>query len=155
MTGGRMSLTTAAPERQPISRYAWLMTSSFLLFTAVVLVGHIVALPLSYALLHTVCATNCGLTPENAQALTNIGASVNLYANLYMGIQVLYILACLSVGVLIVLKKPGQLVPLGMGFLLVGLSAYEGADYPALTAAYPALTIPAFVLINIIGMGPL
>ncbi len=160
-----MSLAGAAPtqENQPASRYAWLMTTGFLLYTAIVLAGHIIAFPRSYAFLQTVCAgsddplgaPSCGLTPENAHALAQIGVSVAWYANFYTTIQVIYILACLSVGILIVLKKPGQLVPLGMALLLVGLSGYEGADYPALAAAYPWLTLPVFVLINVIGMGPL
>ena len=137
---------------------AWLaplMTLSFLLYTAVILAGHIIAFPLSYAWLQTVCTENCGLTPENIQALTKVGVSIVLYANLYTVLQVVYIIACLSVAMLIVFKKPGQLVPLGIGFLLVGLSAYEGADYPTLIAAYPWLNIPANVLITVVGMGPL
>jgi hypothetical protein len=132
-----------------------LMTLSFLLYTAIILVGHIIAFPLSYALLNSVCAENCGLTADNSLALAHINVSAALYANLYMALQVVYIIACLSVALLIVFKKPGQLVPLGIGFLLVGLSAYEGADYPALIAAYPWLNLPATVLITVVGMGPL
>ncbi|MBO0791547.1 MAG: hypothetical protein J2P36_11445 [Ktedonobacteraceae bacterium] len=150
---------TRSMGKQPVGRYAWLMTSGFLLYTAVMLLGHIVGFPLSYAYLQTVCKTNCdlmpALTPENIQALSRVGLSITLYANLYIAIQTIYILACIGVAVLIVVKKPGQLIPLSVGLLLVGLSAYEGANYPALTAAYPFLSVPASVLINAIGMGPL
>jgi hypothetical protein len=48
--------------------------------------------------------------------------------------------------VLIVVKKPGQWVALGMSAFLVGLSAYEGANYPALAAAYPVLNVPTQLL---------
>jgi len=128
------------------------MTGSFLVYTLLILVGHIVGFPLSYAYLHTVCPSGCSLTPGNARALAHSGLSIPFYANLYLAIQVLYILVCVGVAVLIVVKKPGQWVPLGMSAFLVGLSAYEGADYPALAAAYPVLNAPTQLLIGL-GMG--
>ncbi|GHO49072.1 hypothetical protein [Ktedonospora formicarum] len=144
-------------EHHPARRFARLLTAGFLLYTALIVLGHIIGFPLSYTYLHTVCTANCEsvpiLTTANVMALTRMGLSVTWYANSYTVIQTIYILACVGVAVLIVLKKPGQLVPLSVGFLLVGLSAYEGANYPALTATYPFLSMPSFVFINMIGLG--
>src|SRR5215469_5643707 len=107
-----MSVGVITTQSQSRGWIAPLMTLGFLLYTSTILIGHIVAFPLSYVFLNTVCAKNCGLTPENSLALGHIGVSVALYANLYTALQVVYIIACLSVAILIVLKKPGQLVPL-------------------------------------------
>jgi hypothetical protein len=133
-------------------RAAWLMTVGFLVYTLLILTGHIVGFPLGYAYLHTVCPSGCSLTLENVRVLEHIGLSIAIYANLYMVIQVLYILVCVGIAVLIVFKKPGQWVPLGMSCFLVGLSAYEGVDYPALATAYPVLNTPTQLLIGL-GMG--
>ena len=129
------------------SRAAWLMTVGFLVYTLLILIGHIVGFPLGYAYLHTVCPSGCSLTPENVRALEHIGLSISFYANLYMVIQVLYILACVGIALLIVFKKPGQWVPLGLSCFLIWFSAYEGADYPALVAAYPVLNVPVQLLL--------
>ena len=129
------------------SRAAWLMTVGFLVYTLLILIGHIVGFPLGYAYLHTVCPSGCSLTPENVRALEHIGLSISFYANLYMVIQVLYILVSVGIALLIVFKKPGQLVPLGLSFFLIWFSAYEGADYPALVAAYPVLNVPVQLLL--------
>ena len=129
------------------SRAAWLMTVSFLVYTLLILIGHIVGFPLGYAYLHTVCPSGCSLTPENVRALEHIGLSISFYANLYMVIQVLYILVSVGIALLIVFKKPGQLVPLGLSFFLIWFSAYEGADYPALVAAYPVPNVPVQLLL--------
>jgi hypothetical protein len=87
-------------------------------------------------------------------ALERYGLSIAFYANLYMAIQVLYILVTVGVALLIVFKKPGEWVPLGVGCFLVGFSAFEGADYPALVAAYPVLDVPLNGLLSL-GMGVL
>ena len=129
------------------SRAAWLMTVGFLVYTLLILIGHIVSFPLGYAYLHTVCPSGCSLTPENVRALAHIGLSISFYANLYMVIQVLYILVCVGIALLIVFKKPGQWVPLGLSCFLIWFSAYEGADYPALVAAYPVLNVPVQLLL--------
>jgi len=129
------------------SRAAWLMTVSFLVYTLLILIGHIVGFPLGYAYLHTVCSRGCSLTPENVRALEHIGLSISFYANLYMVIQVLYILVSVGIALLIVFKKPGQWVPLGLSCFLIWFSAYEGADYPALVAAYPVLNVPVQLLL--------
>ena len=134
------------------SRAAWLMTVSFLVYTLLILIGHIVGFPLGYAYLHTVCSRGCSLTPENVRALEHIGLSISFYANLYMVIQVLYILVSVGIALLIVFKKPGQWVPLGLSCFLIWFSAYEGADYPALATAYPVLYAPTQLLIGL-GMG--
>ena len=136
------------------SRTAWFMTFGFLVYTLLILVGHIEGFPLAYAYLHTVCRSGCELTPGNVHALESIGLSVAFYANLYTVIQVIYILVCVGIAVLIVFKKPGQWVPLGLSCALLGFSAYEGADYPALAAAHPALLTPLQLLIYV-GMGVL
>jgi hypothetical protein len=133
-------------------RMAWLMTVGFLIYTLLIFVGHIVGFPLGYAYLHTVCPSGCSLTPGNVHALEQMGLSITFYAYLYMAIQVLYILVCVGIALLIVVKKPGQWVPLGMSAFLVGLSAYEGTDYPALATAYPVLYAPTQLLIGL-GMG--
>jgi hypothetical protein len=52
---------------------------------------------------------------------------------------------------LIVFKKPGQWVPLGLSCFLIWFSAYEGADYPALVAAYPVLNVPVQLLLGLGG----
>ena len=129
------------------SRAAWLMTVGFLVYTLLILIGHIVGFPLGYAYLHTVCPSGCSLTPENVRALEHIGLSISFYANLYMVIQVLYILVCVGIALLIVFKKPGRWVPLGLSFFLVWLSAYEGANYPGLVATYPVLNVPVQLLL--------
>jgi len=129
------------------SRAAWLMAVGFLVYTLLILIGHIVGFPLGYAYLHTVCPSGCSLTPENVRALEHIGLSISFYANLYMVIQVLYILVCVGIALLIVFKKPGQWVPLGLSCFLIWFSAYEGADYPALVAAYPVLNVPVQLLL--------
>jgi len=129
------------------SRAAWLMTVGFLVYTLLILIGHIVGFPLGYAYLHTVCPSGCSLTPENVRALEHIGLSISFYANLYMVIQVLYILVSVGIALLIVFKKPGQWVPLGLSCFLIWFSAYEGADYPALVAAYPILNVPVQLLL--------
>ncbi len=133
-------------------RMARLMTIGFLIYILLILVGHIIGFPLGYAYLHTICASGCSLTPGNVRALEHLGLSITFYANLYMAIQVIYILVCVGIALLIVLKKPGQWVPLGMSAFLVGLSAYEGADYPALATAYPVLMAPMQLLVGL-GMG--
>jgi hypothetical protein len=134
-----------------------LMTLGFLLYLVIILAGHVVGFPLSYNFLHTVCTQNCAgfvpqLTLENVRALSSLNLSIIWYTNFYMVIQVIYILFCLGVALLVVLKKPGELIPLATGFMLVGLSAYEGADYPALTAMYPVLTLPLYILV-VAGVG--
>ena len=136
--------TSNKPSR---SRAAWLMTGGFLVYTLLILIGHIVGFPLGYAYLHTVCPSGCSLTPENVRALEHIGLSISFYANLYMVIQVLYILVSVGIALLIVFKKPGQWVPLGLSCFLIWFSAYEGADYPALVAAYPVLNVPVQLLL--------
>jgi hypothetical protein len=137
------------PSRPRIAR---LMTIGFLIYTFLILVGHTIGFPLGYAYLHTVCPSGCSLTPGNVRALEHLGLSINFYANLYMVIQVIYILVCVGIALLIVFKKPGQWVPLGMSGFLVGLSAYEGANYPALATAYPVLDAPIQLLVGL-GMG--
>jgi hypothetical protein len=144
--------TASNPPTRP--RLAWFMTIGFFIYTLFVLIGHIVGFPLAYAYLHTVCANGCSLTPGNVRALEHISISIAFYTNLYMVIQAIYILVCIGIAVLIVFKKPGQWVPLGMSGFLVGLSAYEGADYPALASAYPVLNAPTQLLIGL-GMGVL
>src|SRR5262249_33273327 len=123
-----MNMTVALdmPAREAFNtpsrpRAARLMTAGFLVYTLLILIGHIVSFPLSYAYLHTVCPSECPLTPQNVRALAHIGLSIAFYANLYMVIQVLYVLVCLGIALLIVFKKPGQWVPLGLGYLLVFL----------------------------------
>jgi len=93
-------------------RTAWLMLVGFLIYTLLILVGHIVGFPLGYAYLYTFCPSGCSLTPGNVHALEQIGLSIAFYATLYLVIQVLYIQVCVGVAVLIVVKKPGQWVPL-------------------------------------------
>ena len=127
-------------------RTAWFMTLGFLIYTLLIVVGHIVGFPLGYAYLHTVCLSGCGLTPGNVLALKQMGLSITFYANVYMVIQVLYILVCVGIALLIVFKKPGRWVPLGLSFFLVWLSAYEGANYPGLVATYPVLNVPVLLL---------
>jgi len=130
------------------------MTCGFLVYTLLILAGHVAGFPLGYAYLHTVCTRSCALTPQNVHALERIGLSIAFYANLYTALQVLYILVTVGTAALIVFKKPGQWVPLGLSCFLVGFSAFEGADYPALTAAHPTLNIPLQFLIYV-GMGAL
>jgi hypothetical protein len=135
-----MTVALCTPVREGLDtssrpRTAWFMLAGFLTYTLLILAGHIVGFPLGVAYLHTVCPSGCSLTPGNVHALEQIGLSITFYATLYLVIQVLYILVCVGVAVLIVVKKPGQWVPLGMSAFLVGLSAYEGTDYPALAAA--------------------
>ena len=132
-------------------RTTWLMTAGFLVYTLFILSGHIVGFPLGYAYLHTVCPSGCSLTPGNVRALEQLGLSIPSYANLYTAIQVLYILVCVGIALLIVLKKPGQWVPLGLSCFLLWFSAYEGADYPALVGAYPALNVPVQLLLGLGG----
>jgi hypothetical protein len=52
-----------------------------------------------------------------------------------------------GIALLIVFKKPGQWVPLGISCWLLWFSAFEGADYPALVSAYPALNVPVQLLL--------
>jgi len=130
--------------KRPRSLAAWLMTFVFILYALLILAGHIAGFPLAYAY----CKSGCGLPLDNVRALQHVGTSVAFYANLYMTLQVLYVLICVGVAGFIVFKKPGQWVPLGLGFFLLGLAAFEGADFPALTAHYPFLTIPSFILIT-------
>jgi hypothetical protein len=132
-------------------RTTWLMTAGFLVYTLFILSGHIVGFPLGYAYLHTVCPSGCSLTPGNVRALEQLGLSIPSYANLYTAIQVLYILVCVGIALLIVLKKPGQWVPLGVSCWLLWFSAYEGTDYPALVAVYPALNVPVQLLFGLGG----
>lgn len=133
------------------SRTAWLMTGGFLIYTLLILAGHVMGFSLGYAYLHTVCANVCALTPGNVRALGQLGFSIPLYANIYMTIQVIYILVSIGIALVIVFKKPGQWVPLGLSCFLLWFSAYEGADYPALISAYPALNIPVQLLLGLGG----
>jgi signal transduction histidine kinase len=144
----------AAANQRPRSLAAWLMTGGFVLYTLLILSGHLVGFPLAYAYLHTVCTRGCALQPGNVQALEHSDLSVAFYANLYTTIQVLYILATVGGATLMVFKKPGQLVPLGLSCFLIGFSAFEGLDYTALTAAHPALALPTQLLLGV-GMGVL
>ncbi len=143
-----------AANKPSRSRAPWLMTAGFLIYTLLILAGHIAGSPLAYTYLQTVCPEGCGLTPENMHVLERYGLSIAFYANLYMAIQVLYILISVGVALLIVFKKPGEWVPLGVSSFLVGFSAYEGANYPALVAAYPVLDVPFNALLSL-GMGVL
>jgi hypothetical protein len=155
--------TQVVSNKGPRSLTTVLMTSGFFLYTLLVVAGHLVGFPLGYAYSHNVCAdapldthapgaSRCGaLTPQNVHALERIGLSIASYANFYMVIQVTYILICVGIAVLIVLKKPGQWVPLGISAYLISLSAYEGTNYPALAATYPILNIPLQFLI-VLGM---
>jgi hypothetical protein len=152
MTVALDTLVQEASHKPSRSRAARLMLAGFLLYTFLILLGHLVGFPLGYAYLHTVCPSGCSLTPGNVRALEQMGLSITFYAHLYMAIQVLYILVCVGIALLIVVKKPGQWVPLGISAFLVGLSAYEGTDYPALATAYPVLTAPTQLLIGL-GMG--
>ena len=127
-----------------------LMTTGFLIYTLLVLIGHIIGFPLGYAYLFTVCSNGCSLTPENVSALHHGGYSITAYANFYMAIQVLYIVSCLGIGLLIVFKKPGQWIPLGVSCYLVNFSAFEGVDYPALVAAHPVLNVPLQLLVSLV-----
>jgi hypothetical protein len=147
-------LLQAAPNKRYRPRAAWIMTSGFLVFTFLVLLIHIVGFPLGYTYLQTVCPDGCSLAPENVRALEHSGLSIVFYANLYMTIQIIYILVTVGIALLIVFKKPGQRVPLGLSCFLVGFSAYEGVDYPAFVAAYPGLNMPAQFLL-FLGMGVL
>jgi hypothetical protein len=128
------------------------MTIGFLVATLIVLVGHVAGFPLAYAYLHTVCRSGCALTPGNVQVLGGSGLSVAFYANLYMVIQVIYVLITVGLALLIVFKKPGQWVPLGMGCYLLSYAYYEGADYRVLIAAHPALYLPEHLLLGL-GLG--
>src|SRR6516162_3736083 len=103
-----------ASKKPSGSRVPWLMRTGFLVYTLLIIAGHIAGFPLAYAYLHTVCSDGCGLTPENVLALERHGLSIAFYANLYMAIQVLYILVTVVAALLIVFKKPGQWVPLGV-----------------------------------------
>ncbi len=152
MTVALDTFVQEASNKPSRSRAAWLMLAGFLIYTLLILLGHLVGFPLGYAYLHTVCPSGCSLTPGNVHALEHLGLSIAFYANLYTVIQVLYILVCVGIALLIVFKKPGQWVPLGMSAFLVGLSAYEGIDYPALATAYPILNAPTQLLIGL-GMG--
>ena len=156
-----MTVALDAPVQEALnkpspSRAAWLMMFGFLVYTLLILGGHIMGFPLGYAYLHKVCsdASVCGLTVANVHALARHGLSIAFYAYLFMAVQVIYILVCVGIALLIVLKKPGQWVPLGLSCFLIGFSAYEGVDYPALATAYPVLYIPSQLLIGL-GMGVL
>jgi hypothetical protein len=149
-----VALDTPTPEtfnKPSRPRTAWLMTIGFLVYTLLILVGHIVGFPLGYAYLHTVCPSGCSLTPENVHALKQSGLSIPFYVNLYMVIQLLYILVCVGTALLIVFKKPGQWVPLGVSCFLLWFSAFEGVDYPALTIAFPLLNVPLQLLLGLGG----
>jgi hypothetical protein len=145
-----------ASKKPSGSRVPWLMRTGFLVYTLLIIAGHIAGFPLAYAYLHTVCSDGCGLTPENVLALERHGLSIAFYANLYMAIQVLYILVTVVAALLIVFKKPGQWVPLGVSCFLLAFSAFEGANYPALASTYPVLDMPLQLLIfwggGILGM---
>lgn len=153
----RVALNTiaqATPNKPAHSRMAWIMTSGFLVYTLLILSIHVVGFPLGYTYLQTVCPDGCSLTPENVRALEQSGLSILFYANLYMAIQIIFTLVCVGVALLIVFKKPGQWMPLGIACFLLGLSSFEGVDYPAFFAAYPTLNIPLQLLL-FLGMGAL
>lgn len=140
-------------SKSPPSRTVRLMMGGLLLYALAILAGHVAGFPLSYAYLQRVCSRGCALTPGNLAALNAAHIPLQFYANLYETIQVIYVLVCVGIALLIAFKKPGQWVPLGMSAFLLGLSAYEGANYPALVAAHPALAMPAQFLISGVGMG--
>lgn len=152
MTVALDTLADGTANASPRSRAKWLLTTGFFVYTLLILAGHIMGFAPAYAYLHTVCPDGCALTPANAQALARNSLSIAFSVNLYIIIQVLYILVSAGIALLIVLKKPGQWVPLGLSCFLVALSAYEGADYPALATAYPVLDLPSRLLIYL-GMG--
>src|SRR5947209_6544845 len=95
-----------ASDKPSRPHIAWLMTGGFLVYTLLILIGHILGFLPGYAYLHTVCASGCSLTPENVHALEQSHLSIAFYANLFMALQVLYILVCLGIALLIVFKKP-------------------------------------------------
>jgi hypothetical protein len=146
--------TQEAFNTSPRPRVARLMLGGFLAYMLLILAGHLLGFAPGFAYLHRVCSndTVCGLTVENVQALERHGLSIEFYATLFLAVQVLYILVCVGIALLIVLKKPGQWVPLGVSCFLLGFSAYEGVDYPALAATYPLLHLPSQLLIGL-GMG--
>src|SRR5436309_12732737 len=123
MTVALDTLTQRAFNPPSRPRTAWPMLIGFFIYTLLILTGHVVGFPLGYAYLHTVCPSGCSLTVGNVHALEQRGLSVAFYANLYLAIQVLYILVCVGIALLIVFKKPGQWVPLGLSCGLIWLSA--------------------------------
>src|SRR5947209_15460752 len=88
--------TQEASTKPSRPRMAWLMTGGFLVCTLLILIGHIIGFLPGYAYLHTVCASGCSLTPENVRALEQSHLSIAFYANLFMALQVLYILVCMG-----------------------------------------------------------
>ena len=156
MTVALDTSTRKALDTAPRPRLARLMLGGFLAYLLLILAGHLLGVAPGFAYLHRVCAndTVCGLSVEDVRALQRHGLSIEFYATLFLAVQVLYILVCVGIALLIVLKKPGQWVPLGVSCFLLGFSAYEGVDYPALAATYPLLQLPSQLLIGL-GMGVL
>jgi hypothetical protein len=68
---------------QPLRRS---IQSIILVYTLLILVGHIMGFLPGYAYLHTVCASGCSLTPENVLALKQSHLSIAFYANLFMAL---------------------------------------------------------------------
>src|SRR5437763_14531965 len=97
------------PPSRP--RTAWLMLIGFFIYTLLILTGHVVGFPLGYAYLHTVCPSGCSLTPGNVHPLAQSGPSITFYPNLYLVIQVLYIMICVGLPVRFFATKHGRWVP--------------------------------------------
>src|SRR5258707_4602280 len=110
-----VALNTSAQEasNNPArSRTIWLMTAGFLLYTLLILAGHIAGFPLSFAYLRTVCPNGCSLTAENVQALKSAGLSIDFYVNLYETIQVIYVLVTAGDSLPVVFNQNRRMVAL-------------------------------------------
>jgi hypothetical protein len=108
-------------------------------------------LPLRYAQLGTVCTVapaNCGdqqITPSVFQLFTGAGVPLRVYAAYLGTVEVLYALAYLVIGVLLLLRKSDTLIGLLTAVLLITTGVAQ-TDGDTLAAAVRMVAIPAGLL---------
>ena len=153
-TPAQMSASSGA-SGTPL-RGRWLLAARAVwIASAVLVLGlDIAGIPYAYAQVKSICTSAActetfgGLTPEEVQALKEIGLSANFYAAYFVALLVVTSLAFAAVGALIFWRKSEDRMALfGAFMLLVFGGAAFTSDLPqALAAAHPAFWFPVYFL---------
>lgn len=141
-------IATTGPIRL-VGRWAWLTGIFGYGFLVLTLVIMILGTSYGYQVVSQSCENPCQiygqLNATNFQDLQKIGISVDTYATTYVVILWIFTFVALSVGALILWKKPGELLPFCAATLIMGLPSVEGQfvffsnlfqDYPFLGTIY-------------------
>ena len=102
----------------------------------------LISLPINYEHLSQACKTgSCApgeLTPENVQALNQIGVSTDLIVQATIGLDILFAVIYTASAILIFIRKPNDLLTIFVTIMLVtfGVATFSN-ELEGLTALYP------------------